>query len=352
MRAAVMRGDRFVVEERPIPTPGEGDVLVKVRACGICGSDLHYFHHSEGMMALARRAGWPTREMEANLAAGPILGHEFVCEVVDHGPGARRDLAPGRRVCAMPFLARPAGPVLIGSSPQASGAYAEYMLLSEAALLAVDEAVPDEAAALTEPVGIAVHAVNKARLKPEDAAVVVGCGPIGLAIIAVLKARGQARIIASDLSPRRRALAATMGATTVVGDADVSAIAAAREAAPDAPLTVFESTGAKGMLHALILEAPPRAHIIGVGIPAGEESFLPMVAIAKEIALTFVIYYTPEEFAEALRLVSEGALDWRALVTGKVGLDGVGGAFAALADPEAHAKILIEPWREGGLPGR
>jgi threonine dehydrogenase-like Zn-dependent dehydrogenase len=349
MRAAVMRGDRFAVEERPVPTPGSGDVLVRVRACGICGSDLHYFHHIDGLMETIRDVGWPTSGIETNLRAGPVLGHEFVCEVVDFGPDTRRALQPGQKVCSMPFLQRPAGPILIGSSPEATGAYAEYMLLSEATCLSVDESIPDEAAALTEPVGIAVHAVGKADMRPPDVAVVVGCGPIGLATIAVLKARGRSPIIASDLSPKRRRLARTLGATVVVDAAEASVVSAALEAAPGAPLVIFESTGARGMLRRLIAEAPQNTHIIGVGIPAGEETIPPMVAIVKEIRLTFVIYYTAEEFAEALALIGAGALDWRPLVTGKVGLDSVTEAFAALSDPEAHAKILIEPWRDGGL---
>jgi threonine dehydrogenase-like Zn-dependent dehydrogenase len=310
---------------------------------------LHYFHHVEGMMDVARKVGWPTRSFEENLQAGPILGHEFVCEVVDFGPDTQRALQAGQTVCSMPFLLRPAGPILMGSSPAATGAYAECMLLSEATCLAVDEGVTDEAAALTEPVGIAVHAVNKARLTQGDVPVVVGCGPIGLATIAVLKARGWTSIVASDLSPRRRELAAAMGASVVTNPTDRGVIAAAGEAAPGATMVVFESTGARGMLHRLIAEAPANTRIIGVGIPGGEETILPLVAIVKEIQITFVIYYTPEEFAEALTLIRTGAVDWRPLVTGKVGLDHVTEAFAALSDPELHAKILIEPWRDGAL---
>jgi threonine dehydrogenase-like Zn-dependent dehydrogenase len=349
MRAAVMRGDRFVVEERPRPTPGPGEVLVKVRACGICGSDLHYFHHVDDIMGMARQIGWPTRSFEENLAAGPVLGHEFVCEVADFGPDTQRKMEAGQKVCSMPFLIRDGRPILMGSAPVAGGAFAEYMLLTEAACLAVDEAVPDEAAVLTEPVGIAVHAINKARMTLDDVAVVVGCGPIGLATIAVLKARGHAQIVASDLSPRRRQLAEAMGATLVVDGGQTSVVQAAAEAAPGAPMVVFENTGAKTMLHRLIAEAPANTRIIGVGISMSEETFLPMVAIVKEIQLTFVIYYTSEEFAEALMLVRTGAIDWRPLITGKVGLERVTEAFAALTDPEAHAKILIDPWRDGGL---
>ena len=346
MRAAVMRGDRFVVEERPMPVPGPGDVLVKVRACGICGSDLHYFHHIDGMIENVRALGAPTDAMQKTLRDGPILGHEFVCEIAEFGPETDRRLEQGERVCSMPFLSRNGTPVLIGSTSEVTGAYAEYMLLTEALLLPIDSSIVDDAAALTEPVGIAVHAVNKAMLKPEDATVIVGCGPIGLAIIAVLKARGFSQLIASDLSPKRRELAMLMGATKVVDASQASVIAAAMDAAPGAPLVIFENTGAPKMLHKLILEAPQNSRIIGTGIAAGEESFIPMLAISKELQLTFVIFYTAEEFAEALRLIKDGEINWKPLITGKVGLDGITQAFKDLGDPELHAKILIQPWAD------
>lgn len=346
MRAAVMRRDRFVVEERPRPTPLSGDVLVKVRCCGICGSDLHYFHHIDSMIENVRALGAPTDSMERAVRAGPILGHEFVCEVVDYGPDTERRLDQGQRVCSMPFLMREGAPILIGSTAEVTGAYAEYMLLSEALLLPVDPAVSDEAAALVEPLGIAIHAVNKAMMRPHEVAVVVGCGPIGLATIAVLKARGFAQIIASDLSLKRRELAVVMGASLVIDPATDGVIAAASKAAPGAPMVIFENTGAHRMLHRLVLEAPQNTRIIGTGIPAGEESFIPMLAIAKELQLTFVIYYTAEEFTEALGMIGDGALNWRPLITGKVGLAGVTQAFKDLGDPERHAKILIAPWMD------
>jgi len=343
MRAAVMRGDRFAVETRPDPTPGPGEVVVKVKACGICGSDLHYFHHAPDIIAMAAKLGAPTEEMHRTLDAGPILGHEFVCEVVDFGPDTVRTIARGARVCSVPFVLKNGAPVLIGSNPETPGAYAEYMTLTEALLVPVAEDTPTEAAALTEPVGIAVHAVNKAKLAPGETAIVVGCGPIGLAVIAVLKARGVRAIIASDLSPKRRELAGAMGATTVVDSRAESVIAAAAAVVPGAPTVIFENTGARGMLNQLVLEAPQNARILVTGIPPGEESFIPMLAITKEIAMQFVIYYTPEEFAEALHLIQSEAVDWRPLITGTVGLSGVTRAFKDLEDPERHAKILIDP---------
>ena len=344
MRAAVMRAGEFVVEHRPDPTPGPGEVLVRVIACGICGSDLHYFHHATDIIELASKLGAPTEEMERNLQAGPILGHEFVCEIVDFAPGARRSLAVGARVCSPPFLIRNGAPVLIGSTPETPGAYAELMTLAEDLLTPVGDDTASEAAALTEPVAIAVHAVNKANLSDGEVAVVMGCGPIGLAVIAVLRSRGARVIVAGDLSPARRELAGVMGADTVVDARSESVVAAAAAAAPGARAVIFENTGARGMLHRLVLEAGRDARVIVTGIAPGEESLIPMVAITKEIAMQFVIYYTPEEFAEALNLIETGRINWRALITGKVSLDGVTQAFRDLQDPERHAKILIEPF--------
>jgi threonine dehydrogenase-like Zn-dependent dehydrogenase len=340
MRAAVMRGDRFVVEDRPTPSPGPGNVLARVRACGVCGSDLHFFHHARSMIDRVRDLGGPTEAMEQNLAAGPVLGHEFVCEVVDFGPETQRALPLGTRVVSMPFVMRGGAPVLVGTSPETLGAYAEFMELTEALLLPVPDETPDEAAALVEPVGIAVHAVNKAALSGDETIVLVGCGPIGLALAAVLKARGFRHIVASDLSPRRRELAGVMGADEVVDPASDSVIARAAARSPGAPLV----TGARGMLHRVVLEAPANSQIVVTGIAAGDESLVPIVAITKELLVRFVIYYSGEEFSEALALIRDDRINWRPLITGKVGLAGVTQAFADLSDPERHAKILIEPW--------
>lgn len=343
MRAAVMRCEQIVVEDVPQPVPGDGEVLVEVRCCGICGSDLHYNKHMHHLIGHARQLGVPVGELERAMREGVILGHEFVGEIADFGPGTQRSLRRGDRVCSMPFVLKAGAPVLVGSNPETSGAYAEYMVLSEALLLKVDEAVADEAAALVEPMAIAIHAVNKSGIVPEGVAVVVGCGPIGLAITAVLRSRGIRHIVASDLSTRRRELAGIMGATTVVNGRDDSVIARAAALAPGAPVFIFENTGAPGMLGRLVLEAPQNAIVTVTGIATGDEAFIPLMAVSKEITFRFVIYYTPAEFAEALAFVQRGHIDWRHLVTGKVGLAGVAQAFTDLEDPERHAKIVIDP---------
>ena len=346
MRSAVMRNSRFFVEDVTIPTPGPGEVLVKVRACGICGSDLHIFRHFPDLIDKAEKLGAPVEEMRRGLTEGLVLGHEFVAEVVAFGEGDPGALKVGDRVCSMPFVLKATGPALLGSTPDTPGAYAQYMVLSAALLVKVADGLPDAAAALTEPLGIAVHAVNKAELKPGDVAVVVGCGPIGLAVTAILKVRGVDVILASDLSPRRRDLALTQGATEVIDARTGSPFARAAEIAPGRRVVVFENTGAPGLLGRIVLEVPAGSRVVVTGIAPGDESFIPMIAITKELSLQFVIYYTAEEFTEALRLLEAGEINWRPMITGTVGLNGVADAFAALADPEAHAKILIDPWSD------
>lgn len=343
MRAAILRNHQFQVEELATPQPGPGQVLVKVRACGICGSDLHIFKHADHMVEQARKLGMPALDLERGVLTGLVLGHEFVGEIVEFGPDTTKALKVGDRVCSMPFVLKDAGPALLGSSPDTSGAYAEYIVLTEALCLKVDDTIPDQAAAFTEPLGIGIHAVNKAALQTDDVAVVIGCGPIGLAITAVLKMRGVKHIYASDLSSSRCKLAKTMGATQVVNARVASAVTTAALEFPSDRLVIFENTGAPGMLGRLIVEAPQNARIVVSGIAAGEESVMPMIAIMKELQISFIIYYTADEFAEALAAIRDGKLEWRALVAGTVDLEEVNGAFEMLGNSDVPGKILILP---------
>lgn len=337
MRASVLRDGVFSVEERPIPTPGPGQVLLKTRRCGICGSDLHLARHLDDILRTGEELGAPPQD----LSKGLVLGHEFVGEIAAFGPETQEAFKVGDRVVSMPFLLADGVPKPIGSSVEADGAYAEYMLASEALLLKVPDAISDEAAALVEPFAIGVHAVAKSAIEDGEAALILGCGPIGLAIAAVLRMRGIATIVASDFSPRRRSLAAEMGASEVIDPKAGDAIEAAT--ANGEPLVIYDCTGAAGVLGRTVRDAPQATRIIVAGIAHGEETINPMLAIAKELALQFVVYYTPEEFAETLAAIADGRLDWRPLVTGTIGLDDVADTFRALENPEGHAKVLIDP---------
>ena len=155
-----------------------------------------------------------------DLARDVVMGHEFCAEIVDHGPGTTRALRIGTRVCSRPTLLRATGPQSIGYSNDNPGGYGEYMRLTEALLLEVPADLSTEHAAFTEPMAVGVHAVARARLEPDDAPLVIGCGPVGLAVIAALRLRGVRPIVAADFSPLRRELAVALGADVVVDPAE------------------------------------------------------------------------------------------------------------------------------------
>lgn len=325
-----------------MPIPGSGQVLVRTRACGICGSDLHLFKHGAEIATLVAQIGIPAEDTQAGL----VLGHEFVAEIAAFGPDTHRRLPLGQRVLSIPFLMQDGALVPIGVTSRTGGAYAEYFLLSECFLIPVPNELPDEAAALTEPFAIGVHAVTKAMLETGDAAAVVGCGPVGLAVIAALRERGVTTIVAGDLSLKRRGLARAMGATEVVDPSGgLNVVARLKALVPSAPAVIFECSGAPGMMERIICDAPQAARVIVVGICPGQERITPMFAILKELSLQFVAYYQESEFAEALAWLASGRIAWQPLVTGSVGLAGVMSAFHALEEPERHAKIMIDPRR-------
>ena len=359
MRAAIFRNGEIVVDEMSEPKPAAGQVLVTTLACGICGSDLHARKHAHRMVEMAKYIGRKPMDLSRDV----VFGHEFCCEVLDYGPDTQARLKAGTRVCSLPALVTPTGPSGIGYSNDNVGGYAERMLLSESLLLEVPNGLPAEDAALTEPLAVGVHAVAKADIRGGEVPLVIGCGPVGLAVIAALRIRGLHPIIAADYSPARRARAVKMGADVVVDPArtqpyatwaEHAAMSAGEKAARPAfqahlaalkPALIFECVGVPGLLQQVFEGAPRDARIVVVGVCMESDRNEPMLGIMKELNVQYVLGYTPDEFAGALRLLAEGEVDAPSLVTGSVGLDGVAQAFDDLANPEAHTKIIVEPWR-------
>ncbi|HZP43203.1 MAG TPA: zinc-binding dehydrogenase [Candidatus Binatia bacterium] len=342
MRATVMRRSALVVDTLPDPEPGPGEVLVRTLACGICGSDLHALRHAEKLAEAAREADMP---FTMDPARDVVMGHEFCAEVVDFGRDTQRTVKPGTRVVSMPLVLGARGLHGVGYSNEYPGGYGELMLLSEPMLLPVPNGLPTEHAALTEPMAVGLHAVAKARLEPGDAALVVGCGPVGLAVVAALRLRRVEPIVAADFSPTRRALAATVGAHVVVDPAVERGVDALGRAAGARPAVVFECVGVPGLLGRLMREAPREARIVVAGVCMEDDRIRPMLGINKELSVQFVLGYRPDEFADTLAAIADGRIAVAPLVTGKVGVEGVAEAFETLARPDAHAKILVEPWR-------
>jgi threonine dehydrogenase-like Zn-dependent dehydrogenase len=357
MRAVIRRNKQLVCDEIAELKPAEGQVLVKTLACGICGSDLHALHHMEHMIDLSRRAGGLDTGFDPS--ADTVFGHEFCAEILDHGPGSAKTLKAGTRVVSMPLTMTATGMEALGFSNRLPGGFAERMLLTEAMLLPVPNGLPTDQAAMTEPFAVGLHAVEKGQLDKDSVALVIGCGPVGLAVIAALKAKGHGPVIAADFSPRRRAAAEMLGADVVIDPAKESpherwegfGVPKSRAAQSMMQMmgktfgrpVVFECVGSPGVLETLIEAAPAGARIVVAGVCMETDRIEPSIAVTKEIELTFVLGYTPEEFARTLTHLAEGVIDVSGLVTARVPLDGVAQAFRDLGDPEAHVKILVEP---------
>ncbi|MEY8014001.1 zinc-binding dehydrogenase [Mycobacterium servetii] len=336
MRASVLRGGRMVYrDDVPDPVPGPGQVLVAVRSCGICGSDLHFAAHGDEVVAMTERVSGGGG-MNIDLGRDVFMGHEFSAEVLEAGPDTETHPA-GTLVTSIPVVLSAKGVEPIVYSNNTIGGYAERMLLSAPLLLPVPNGLDFRHASLTEPMAVGLHAVNKSGVQPGETALVLGCGPIGIAIIAALAARGVEDIVAADFSPTRRELAAAMGAHRALDPAQGSPFDTVK------PAVVFEAVGVPGIIDDVLLRARPGTRLVVAGVCMQADTVHPFFAIAKEINVQFVLAYSPEEFADSLRALAEGDIDVTPLITGQVGLDGVGAAFDDLADPERHCKVLVTP---------
>jgi threonine dehydrogenase-like Zn-dependent dehydrogenase len=384
MRAVTCTDSVLDVVELPDPRPAEQQLLLGVLRSGICGSDLHARHHADELAAAAAATGYDEAMRPEDTV---VLGHEFVGEVLETGKGARGFRA-GTRVVAMPLLSVGGAVHPTGLSRHAPGSYAERVAVEAALAMEVPNGLGDDVAALTEPMAVALHAVRRGQVGRKQVAIVIGCGPIGLAVIGMLKAQGVRTVVASDLSPARRDLAERMGADVVVDprvdspyeafdtsdyvttgsemfDLAVGTMRKLRAvpklpwwhvmraaevagAMPEGPV-VFECVGVPGIIDEIITHAPLATRVVVVGVTMAPDTIRPSVAINKEIDLRFVLAYTPREFREALHLLAEGKVDGRPLLTGTVGLEGVEGAFDVLGRAEEHAKILIDPSSDARL---
>ncbi len=385
MKAVSCAHGNLTVLDLPDPHPGPGQLVLDVRACGICGSDLHAKDHADELTDVMATMGYPDF-MRGDTPT--VMGHEFSGVIAERGPKTPKGLKEGMTVVAFPLVRSNGGVHLTGLSPLAPGAYAERVLVEASLTFPVPNGLPADIAALTEPMAVALHAVRRAEVSKGDTAIVIGCGPVGLAIIGQLKAARVQTVIASDFSPARRDLARRCGADVVVDPAVESpyqkitakgvisevpelyelalssmgklrklpgwshiyrAVDATGAAGPTRPV-IFECVGVPGMIDGIVSAAPLNSRVIVVGVCMGTDQFRPTMAIAKEVDMRFAFGYTPLDFHDSLRMLAEGKVDAAPLITGRVGLAGVAGAFAALGDPEKHAKVIIDPRSSAELP--
>src|SRR3954454_11629446 len=194
MRAVFCADAALSVVELPDPTPAKGQLVLDVLRCGICGSDLHAREHCDDLAEVMAELDY---DEFMRTSSPTVLGHEFVGGVVERGRGTRREFREGAHVVSFPLVRRGPDVHPIGLSPLAPGGYAERVLVEQSMSFVVPNGLPPGPAALPEPMPVALRALNASEVSRRDVAIVLGCGPVGLAVVSWLKARGVRTVVAS-----------------------------------------------------------------------------------------------------------------------------------------------------------
>ncbi len=353
MRAVVMTtpGQLEVQDVDIAPRPGE--VLLRTADCGICGTDLHLLRFPD-----AFRAG-----------PGTVMGHEYSGEIVEvtagipaprlhSGQSTAQGWRPGDRVVAVPMIAcgdcdqcragfdwrcgrgSPVGLTADG----ATGAFAEYVRATPHTLFPIPDALSYRHAALTEPLAVGLHSVNRVRLDAGEPCLIMGAGPVGLFTLIWAKLRGAEPIVVSDPSPGRRDQAAALGAHAVVDPTDEDPAARMREITKGRwPAVVFDCVGTPPTLQEAMRLAARNGRVAVTGVCLQPYELQPMTAHAKELDVHYVFAYTHAEFQQALDALARGDVPADALISDVISLDDVPAMFQTLANPTTQLKVLVEP---------
>jgi (R,R)-butanediol dehydrogenase / meso-butanediol dehydrogenase / diacetyl reductase len=320
----------LVIEQRPDPTPGPGQLTLRVRCAGVCGSDL--------------AAG-------SYLPDGSVLGHELCGEVVAIGAGAPGGWREGELVTAVPSIGCGACGSCLGGDPvhcpraryvglQCPGAFAEYVTVGALETIRLPESMDAAMGALIEPVAIGLHQVNASSVGVGSRVAVIGCGPIGLAVVAWCRHGGADVVVASDPVGFRRELAAICGADRVVDPTSDDLVAVCREAMGGVlPDVVFDCAGSRlgdairlVRVGGRVIEAAYAAEPVPIDVPR---------ALLKEATLVFPSWYQTHEFHTTIGAIVADRLPVKAMVTHRIALDDLPSAYTALRQPTDQGKVLV-----------
>jgi 2-desacetyl-2-hydroxyethyl bacteriochlorophyllide A dehydrogenase len=347
MKGAVYHGPRDIrIEELPEPEPGPGEVLLRVARNGICGSDLHTYVGSDTGGA-------------AMHVAGVVLGHEFAGTVVEVGDGVT-DVATGSIVAvapieycgscwscqhAWPHMCRRLG-IYGGYRLPLHGGLAPLVCVSQRAVFAVPEGLSGEAAALAEPMAVALHAVRRAPSTLGTTALILGAGPIGLGVLQAVRAAGAHVTVISDLSPARRDAARRLGATVVVDPEEDDLRLAVRDISRHGVDLVFDTTASSVAFGQGVAALRPRGTLVSVAgwqEPARVDMGRAMV---NEIDIRFSMTYEPDlDFPPTLAMLADGRFDAAAMISDHIPLERLvdDGLEELLHHADQHLKILVDP---------
>lgn len=341
MRAAVFKemSKPLVIETVPDPVCGPHDLILKVKNCGICGSDLHMTEPSSAMP----------------LGPGNIMGHEFAGEIVEVGKSVTHLWKSGQRVAGFPViccgdhtpcinyglgrgLCAKMLSVGLGQSP---GAYAEFVRIGASSGYPLPEIVSYREGAMVEPLAVGLHAVDMAKMPRGATVLVIGAGPVGLATMLWANFLGARNVVVSERAEVRQKMAARFGATDAI-DASQPLAPQVEKIAGKPPDVIFECVGVPGLIGQSMIEAPRGCRIVVAGVCQQPDTILPLIGIVKELELQFVLGYRPADFDYVIAMIASDRVDVGHMLTDVVDLDGLPAAFEALRKPSHQCKVMLE----------
>jgi len=339
MKAAFFVGKNrpLQIRDTPTPEPGPRQLRIRVKACGICGSDIH-----------ASEANWTPENI--------VMGHEFSGLVDAIGSEITR-WKVGDRVAPLPQIScGVCANCLAGNNsackqlesvdynPARNGAYAEFTIVGEADALPISDALSFEEAAAVEPLAVGLDAVRRAKLSGEDSVLIIGAGPIGLSITQWARFFGARDVVVSEMNPIRLEIATKMQAThTIDAAGGIDVVAEFENKTGRQPSVIFEAVGAPGMIQRCIEMAQTESRIVVVGVCQESDTFEPVQCILKSLQMIFAYGYTTRDFAYILELLDAGRITARPLISHRVNLEELPLAFEALRRPTDQIKVIVQP---------
>lgn len=345
MRAVVLRGGQLALREVADPVPGQGELLLRTLSTAICASDVHFMDHPE--MGVNDPTGRSLYDANRDI----VLGHEFVGEVVGHGPGCTDQFPVGTRVTSIPIRlvnGGSGGVRIIGQHPEAQGSFGELVVVAEALARAVDGDAPNDAVALADAFAVGEFYVRAARMEPGEVPVVIGAGAIGLSAVAALASRGVEPIIVSDYKADRRELACnSFGAHIAVDPSDTSPFDVWREVRAErglwGPLVVFECVGAAGLIQKIVESVDIGTRIYCAGGWYTGDSLSVTDATRQGVTIQFGGGPHPQDWYGTLDAIASGRLDPLPSVGTVIGLDEVPHAIELARTSDGPPRIVVHP---------
>ena len=331
MRAAVVQGMNrpLTVETLPDPQPAPHEVVIRVSRCGICGSDLHM-----------------TEDPMFGIQPGDILGHEFAGEVVESGRDVT-EMKAGGLVSVIPLQGCGRCDSCLAGEPAwcsamrlQGGGYGEYAVTTARQCVPLPSMTSLADGAIVEPLAVALHGVRLSGLKPGDRVLVLGAGPIGLAVAFWARRLGAQTVVVQDINLFQEARALSMGATGFVCDPEQPINAGVKALGGLADI-VFECVGLPGVIAQAVEQVRVQGTLLLLGLCTKPDTFIPFLALSKEVRLQTSAFFTLPEYRMALDALNAGAAEPRHLVTDTIALDQVPHVFESLRKRTHQCKVLI-----------